>query len=81
MRYRDTMKEQATRLQVTGWVRNKKNGSVEAFVQGTDENIQSLLDWCKKGPNRARVEKIVIADAPTNQTFIDFRRLPSEGET
>jgi len=80
VRYRDTMVEQATRLQVTGWVRNKKNGFVEAVVQGSEENIQTLLQWCHRGPAHARVDKIVISDQPLDSTIQHFRRLPTEGE-
>jgi acylphosphatase len=43
---------------VSGWVRNKYDGSVEAVIEGKREAVESLLAWCRKGPPRASVDKV-----------------------
>ena len=45
---------------VSGWVRNKYDGSVEAVIEGKREAVESLLAWCRKGPPRASVDKINV---------------------
>lgn len=43
---------------VTGWVRNLRDGTVEAVVEGDKTDVLSLLNWCKKGPPIARVDHV-----------------------
>ncbi len=56
--YRQSMKSEATALGLFGWVQNLSNGAVEAEVFGDEDKIQTLLQWCKKGPDRAVVEAV-----------------------
>ena len=45
---------------VSGWVRNKSDGSVELLAEGSKPDVIALVDWCKKGPPAARVERVDI---------------------
>jgi acylphosphatase len=56
--YRMAMTEAAVALGVTGWVRNRRDGTVEALVQGDDAAIERMLAWCGRGPPGANVTAI-----------------------
>jgi acylphosphatase len=56
--YRMAMTDAAVALGVTGWVRNRRDGTVEALVQGDDAAVERLLAWCRRGPPGARVTAI-----------------------
>ncbi len=60
--YRESMREAADGLGVTGWVRNRLDGSVEAMLQGEADRVDALIDWCRRGPPQARVEGVEIED-------------------
>lgn len=53
--FRDSTKREATRLNVTGWVKNSYDGNVELIAEGSKENVAELKDWCHIGPPAARV--------------------------
>ena len=61
--FRESMRREAERLGVTGWVRNAPDGSVEAVVQGSDEAVDALIAWAHAGPPMAQVERITRTDA------------------
>ena len=61
--FRESMRREADRLDVKGWVRNQPDGSVEALVQGTHEAVDALLDWTRIGPPMAQVERITQTEA------------------
>jgi acylphosphatase len=61
--FRESMRCEAERLGVTGWVRNAPDGSVEAVVQGPDTAVDTLIFWAHTGPPQARVARIVVTDA------------------
>jgi len=56
--FRQSTKEKAIELGVTGWCRNCADGSVEAVVQGKKKAVQSIIDWCHEGPKMARVDHV-----------------------
>lgn len=60
--YRESMRREAVRLGVAGWVRNAPDGSVEAVVQGPDEAVDALIAWAHDGPPMARVERISVSE-------------------
>jgi acylphosphatase len=62
--FRESMRQEAERLGVTGWVRNAPDGSVEAVVQGPETAVDALIAWARIGPPQAQVERIVLTDAP-----------------
>ena len=58
--FRDWAKNQACRLQISGWVRNRRDGSVEALISGSPENIQEMLNVFEVGPSAAHVTSICL---------------------
>ena len=56
--FRDWIKIQACRLQISGWVRNRRDGSVEALISGSPENIREMLSVFEVGPSAAHVTSI-----------------------
>jgi acylphosphatase len=56
--YRATTEKTARQLGITGFVQNESNGDVYIEAQGTEEQLQQLLDWCKRGPERAVVSAV-----------------------
>lgn len=58
--FRGSMAQEAQRLGVTGWVRNRADGSVEAMVAGTAEQVAALLNWARRGPPNAAVEHVAV---------------------
>ena len=57
--YRATAKKVAENLQLTGWIKNTKDGNVEAIVTGEEEKLEEFLNWCKKGPQKATVVEVI----------------------
>lgn len=74
--YRDWMVREASRLGLHGWVRNRRDGSVEAVVAGDGAAVQELLSLCRRGPALARVDRITDSFA-AHPAEPGFRRLPS----
>jgi acylphosphatase len=56
--YRYAMAEAATALGLAGWVRNRRDGTVEALVQGDADALERLVAWCRRGPPAARVTAV-----------------------
>ena len=61
--FRDSMRQQARQLGITGWVRNRSDGTVEAVVSGNREAVARMIDWARHGPPTAKVTDIQIEDA------------------
>ena len=61
--FRESMRREAERHPVSGWVRNTSEGAVEAVIQGADEAVDALIAWARSGPPMARVARIALADA------------------
>ncbi|HEY9777281.1 MAG TPA: acylphosphatase [Planktothrix sp.] len=57
--YRQTTREKASQLGLSGWVRNLPDGRVEIEASGTQEQLQSLLDWAHDGPPHATVSEVL----------------------
>jgi acylphosphatase len=66
------MAQLAADLDVRGWVRNTPDGSVEAFLEGDEQNIGRVLDWARTGPPRARVDRLDF-EKTTPRNHKDFR--------
>ena len=76
--YRYAMADTAQALGVTGWVRNRRDGTVEAFVQGELAIIDALLAWCHKGPPSARVDAIDATAAEADAMLDSFEHRQTE---
>ena len=57
---------------VTGWVRNKMDGSVETVMEGNEADVKSLLAWCQEGPPRASVSNVDITWQSFTGEFMGF---------
>ena len=60
--YRASTQQQARRLAVAGWVRNRPDGSVEAWLEGAPDAVAALLAWMRRGPAGARVTDITVTE-------------------
>jgi acylphosphatase len=61
--YRYAFADEAEALGLTGWVRNWKDGSVEACVCGPDAALERIVAWAHKGPSAARVRSVIVSDS------------------
>lgn len=73
--YRDWADRQARALGLCGYVRNRRDGSVELVVAGSIENVERMLNLCRQGPRLAEVQDIEIANS--SWTGTDFEILPT----
>jgi acylphosphatase len=73
--YRESMRLEAERLGVTGWVRNRGDGSVEAVVQGNPAAVEAITRWARRGPEQARVE--AVEASPADGQFASFEKRPT----
>ncbi|MBK6767237.1 MAG: acylphosphatase [bacterium] len=69
--------ERAQSLGVTGWVRNLRDGRVEAEVEGKDDQVNMLLDIMREGPTFAHVESCNVFPLSGGQQYQDFRIAPN----
>lgn len=58
---------------LTGWVRNTETGGVEAVFEGNREKVESMIQWCRRGPPAARVGDVRIEWEPHQGNIPDFR--------
>ena len=58
--YRASAKEVALQNGITGWIKNNKEGDVEAMITGTDEQVEKFTNWCRQGPPKAMVDEVTI---------------------
>ena len=71
--YRDSLRAEALRSGCTGWVRNRKDGSVEAVVEGTPESVGGVVAWARRGPPASRVDHVEVSE--TQGGFTQFEVL------
>ena len=72
--FRATAKKIADSHSVTGWIKNTPEGHVEALVSASDSQLQAFIDWCRQGPEKARVEQVIVSPAPET-SFNEFEIL------
>lgn len=63
--FRATMADIAEQHGVTGWVRNRSDGSVEAQIHGPDDACEKVLAWARLGSRAARVDAVAVSALPT----------------
>lgn len=74
--FRFFMQRRARSLGVTGWVRNRLDGSVEALVQGSTDAVTAIIAQARQGPRASRVADVKVSDA--DGRFTEFDLLPTE---
>jgi acylphosphatase len=62
--FRDSTRERANAAGLAGWVRNCRDGSVEAVFEGSAAAVEELVEFCRAGPARARVEDVEVREEP-----------------
>lgn len=55
---------EATRLGLSGWVRNRMDGTLEARAEGAPEAVEAFVAWCHRGPPAAQVEEVQVTPVP-----------------
>lgn len=67
--FRESTRQEAQRLGVTGWIRNLPDGRVEGVFEGPDAAVDRLVQWCHDGPSAARVQDVdVREEEPTGES-------------
>lgn len=70
--FRQTLKVMAKKNDIFGWVKNLKDGRVEAVLEGEVEKIDRLIEWAHGGPANARVEDVEIRNEKFIEEFSKF---------
>ena len=60
--FRDSTRRRAESAGVAGWVRNTAEGAVEAVFEGDPEAIEEMVEFCRRGPSRAKVASVEVVD-------------------
>jgi acylphosphatase len=68
--FRDSMRREAQRLAIAGWVRNRSGGTVEAVVYGESADVDVIVRWAKRGSELAQVERVEIM--PEDGVYASF---------
>ena len=71
--YRDAAVQAAFTIDVSGWVRNRRDGTVEAHAQGAPDAVERFVEWCRRGPPLARVSNVdATARSRSDPALRDF---------
>ena len=73
--YRAFVEHEALRSGLEGWVRNRRDGTVEAVFSGADDVVATVIEACRRGPSAARVEAV---DAQEGDAALLAQRRPGE---
>ena len=58
--FRVETRDRARSLGLSGWVRNAPDGTVQAAFEGDDRRVESMVDWCRRGPRGAHVDDVDV---------------------
>jgi acylphosphatase len=72
--FREFMRREAVRHGVAGWVRNRRDGTVEAMISGPEEAVEAVIAWASHGPPSAQVTSIDVENAEGTFTEFEVRR-------
>jgi acylphosphatase len=76
--FRYGLREEAQRLGIAGWVRNRRDGSVEALLQGPVPAVEQVIAWARRGPPLAQVVTLEVTAQEAIAGVAGFRELPTE---
>jgi acylphosphatase len=71
--FRQYTRKHAIQYNLTGWVKNRPDGDVEAVFEGDELDVELMIDWCRNGPPSARISRVDITREEPTDTFPDFR--------
>jgi len=71
--FRSETEDEANRRNIAGWVRNTSDGRVEAIFEGEKEDVEKLIDFCRRGPPGARVKNVDVQWDDYTGEFRDFK--------
>ena len=74
--FRESMRQRAEQLAITGWVRNRADGTVEAIAQGDAFQVARLIEWAERGPQGAKVEKVDVESVNDDVEHAIFAKKP-----
>ena len=73
--FRANTRKKANELGLNGWVRNLRDGRVEAVIEGTETRVDSLIDWCRHSMPLARVDSVEMEhEEPKNIQGFEIQR-------
>ena len=75
--FRYALQDEAERLGLAGWVRNRSDGSVEALAQGSPQALEALAAWARRGPPAARVTGLQVEAVPEESGTAGFELRPT----
>ncbi|HXU42378.1 MAG TPA: acylphosphatase [Burkholderiales bacterium] len=75
--YRALLRHEARKRGVNGWVRNRTDGTVEAVLQGTQEAVDAVISWARRGPSGARVAGVIESPAEHEPAHSSFELRPT----
>jgi acylphosphatase len=70
--FRDCTRQEAERLGLTGWVRNLRDGSVEALIVGESGKVAEMVAWLHQGAPMSIVSRVITTERAENEDFSDF---------
>ncbi len=70
--FRATTQDKARELRISGWARNRWDGSVEVVAEGEESRVAELVRWCHKGPPGASVTRVQVEEEPYQGEFDGF---------
>ena len=73
--FRAEARSRAESLGIAGWVRNAPDGGVEALLEGEPDRVDSMVEWCRRGPSGAHVNEIEVLEEEAGQAERGFRVL------
>lgn len=76
--FREACVQQAQSFALAGWVRNRRDGSVEAMLQGPADAVARMQAWLHEGPPAARVDRVTASALPPDASLRRFERRPTD---
>ena len=75
--YRESMRREAVHHSVKGWVRNRRDGTVEALIDGDPDAVRKLILWAHQGPRGARISGVKVTGADSDEVLPAFEIRPT----
>lgn len=73
--FRDSSRAKGQEFNLSGWVKNEPDGTVQITAEGEDQDLNRMIEWCKYGPDHAMVEKVDVKWDKATDEAKDFKVL------